>query len=156
MIIKTTRFGEIEVPEELILAFPSGLPGFPDEKKFALFPYEPESPFSILQSLAEPDLAFLLADPYRFFNDYSFELDDELTAELGFSPDNLPQVFSVATIRDKLENMTVNLIAPIVVNWQQRTGVQLIIDSKLYSVRQPLFPADGQANAAAPTSAQGG
>lgn len=46
MNIKTTRFGEIEVPEECIIAFVDGLPGFADETKFALFPYEPESAFS--------------------------------------------------------------------------------------------------------------
>ena len=48
MNIATTRFGEIEVPEECIICFADGLPGFPDETKFALFPYEPESAFSIM------------------------------------------------------------------------------------------------------------
>lgn len=140
MKIKTTRFGEIEAPDECIIHFASGLPGFPNEKSFALFPYEPDSPFFILQSAANPDLTFLLADPYRFFNDYAFELDDRLAEELGFSAKNPPQVYVVTTMRETLAKMTVNLLAPIVINWIQRIGAQLIVESKLYSVKQPLFP----------------
>lgn len=140
MNIKTTRFGEIDVPAECIIEFKGGLPGFPEEEKFALFPYEPDSPFSLLQSILNPDLTFLLTDPYRFFNDYAFELDDRIAVELGFSTEVLPQVYVVATMRESLEKMTVNLQAPIVVNWNQRTGVQLIMESRFFSVKQPLFP----------------
>ena len=140
MIIKTTRFGELEVPEECIIRFAGGLPGFPEEIEYALFPYEKDSPFSIMQSITNPDLTFLLADPYRFYNDYMFELDDQLAAEWGFSADNPPHVYTVATMRDTLEQMTVNLLAPIVINWPKRIGAQLIIENKYYSVQQLLFP----------------
>ena len=140
MNIKTTRFGEIEVPEECIISFADGLPGFSGETKFAIFPYEKDSPFSIMQSIINPDLTFLLADPYRFYNDYMFELDDQLAGEWGFSADNAPHVYTVATMRDTLEQMTVNLLAPIVVNWIKRIGAQLIIENKHYSVQQLLFP----------------
>lgn len=140
MKIQTTRFGEIEVPEEMIVQFPGGMPGFAGEEKFVLFPYEKDSPFSILQSITNPNLTFLLADPFRFFNDYVFELDDEMAKELGFSDGNPPYVYTVATLKDSLEMMTVNLLAPIVVNWEIRAGVQLIIENKNYSVQQRLFP----------------
>ena len=140
MNIATTRFGEIDVPEQCIITFAAGLPGFPEETQFALFPYEQDSPFSILQSISNPDLTFLLADPYRFFNDYAFELEDQAAAEWGFSEENPPHVYTVATLRDTLEQMTVNLLAPIIVNWSTRIGAQLIIENKHYSVQQLLFP----------------
>ena len=140
MNIKTTRFGEIEVPEECIILFEGGLPGFPGETEFALFPYEKDSPFSIMQAIVNPDLTFLLADPYRFYNDYEFELDDQMALDWGFSAENPPHVYTVATLKDTLEQMTVNLLAPIVVNWVTRIGAQLIIDNKNYSVQQLLFP----------------
>ena len=156
MNIATTRFGEIEVPEECIICFADGLPGFPGETKFALFPYEQDSPFSILQSISDPDLTFLLADPYRFYNDYVFELDDQAATEWGFSADNPPHVYTVATLRDTLEQMTVNLLAPIVVNWVKRTGAQLIIENKHYSVQQPLFPEGIKMKPAPKQTGQGG
>jgi flagellar assembly factor FliW len=140
MNINTTRFGEIEVPEECIIQFVDGLPGFPGETSFALFPYEKESAFSIMQSVSNPDLTFLLADPYRFFNDYAFELEDAMAKEWGFSTDTPPHVYTVATMRDTLEQMTVNLLAPIVINWPKRIGAQIIIENKYYSVQQLLFP----------------
>ena len=156
MIIKTTRFGELEVPEECIIFFEGGLPGFPDETKYALFPYEQDSPFSILQSVINPDLTFLLADPYRFFNDYAFELDDQMAKEWGFSADNPPQVLTVATMKDTLEQMTVNLLAPIVINWKTRTGAQIIIESKYYSVHQLLFPEGIKVKPAPKETGRGG
>ena len=156
MNIKTTRFGEIEVPEECIIRFVEGLPGFADETQFALFPYEPESAFSIMQSIQNPDLTFLLADPYRFFNDYMFELDDRMASEWGFSADNPPHVYTVATMRDTLEQMTVNLLAPIVINWEKRIGAQLIIENKHYSVQQLLFPEGIKMKPAPKQTEQGG
>ena len=156
MNIKTTRFGEIEVPEECIISFVDGLPGFADETKFALFPYEPESAFSIMQSIQNPDLTFLLADPYRFFNDYMFELDDRMAAEWGFSAENPPHIYTVATMRDTLEQMTVNLLAPIVINWPKQIGAQIIIENKLYSVQQLLFPNGIKTNQSPKETGQGG
>lgn len=156
MMITTTRFGEIEVPEECIIEFANGLPGFQAETKFALFPYEPESAFSIMQSITNPDLTFLLADPYRFYNDYAFELDDQMAVEWGFAADNPPLVYTVATIKDSLEQMTVNLLAPIVVNWSRRIGAQLIIENKNYSVQQLLFPEGLKMKPAPKKTGQGG
>ena len=140
MIIKTTRFGEIDVPEECIMNFADGLPGFPAETKYAVFPYDTDSPFTIMQSISNPDLTFLLADPYRFYNDYIFELDDAMAKERGFTEENPPLVYTVATMRDTLEQMTVNLLAPIIINWPKQTGAQIIIENKYYSVQQLLFP----------------
>ena len=156
MNVKTTRFGEIEAPDECIIYFEGGVPGFPDETKYALFPYEPDSPFSILQSITNPDLTFLLADPYRFYNDYVFELDDQMAAQLGFSEENPPHVYTVATMRDTLEQMTVNLLAPVVINWLKRTGAQIIIENKFYSVQQPLFPEGIKVKPAPKETGRGG
>ena len=141
MILQSTRFGEMEVAEELIMDFPQGMLGFPDEKKFALMEYKPDSPFYILQSVGDVDLTFLLINPFAFFNDYEFSMDDALIAEIGLTPENPPLVFNIATIRDKLENMTVNLAGPVLLNARDRKAVQLVIEKTEYPTRYPLFPA---------------
>lgn len=140
MKIQTTRFGELNVPMECIIRFVSSLVGFPRHKKFALFPYEENSPFNILQSVSNPDLTFVLVDPYRFFNGYVFELEDELAAEIGFSAENPPGVYALTTLRDKIENATINLLGPVLVNWENRTAVQVTLQNSPFEVRQPLFP----------------
>ena len=140
MKIQTTRFGELNIPAECIIRFVSCLAGFPRHKRFALFPYEENSPFHFLQSVSNPDLTFLLVDPYRFFNGYVFELEDDLAEELGFSAENPPGVYALTTLKGKIEDATVNLLGPVLVNWKRRTAVQVTLQNTSFAVRQPLFP----------------
>ncbi len=140
MKIQTTRFGELQVPAECIIRFASSLAGFPRHKRFALFPYEENSPFYILQSVSNAELTFLLVDPYRFFDGYVFELADDYAADFGFAADNPPAVYALTTLHDKLEDATVNLLGPVLVNWANRTAAQITLHNASYAVRQSLFP----------------
>ena len=140
MKIESTRFGELEVAEEQLIHFSYGIPGFPDEKTFVHMGQDDESPFSFLQSTTEVNLTFLLTDPFAFINDYEFVLEDDVAKELDLSLENPPQVFLIATVREKLADMTVNLLAPVVVNGVNRKGRQVILDKPEYSIRHKLFP----------------
>jgi flagellar assembly factor FliW len=140
MKIESTRFGELEVAEEQLFSFPFGIPGFPEEKSFVYILHDAESPFSFLQSTTEANLTFLLVDPFAFFKDYEFVLDDEVAKELDLSLENLPQVLLIATVKTKVAEMTVNLLAPLVLNGVNRIGRQVILDKKEYSVCHKLFP----------------
>jgi flagellar assembly factor FliW len=140
MIIESTRFGKLEVAEEQIICFSHGIPGFPEEKTFAYIMYEAESPFSFLQSATEANLTFLIVDPFAFFHDYEFIIDDEIANELGLSQENPPQVFLIAKVKGELADMTVNLLAPIIINRINRTGRQVILDRPEYSISYKLFP----------------
>lgn len=141
MKVQSTRFGELDIPGEQILDFPKGMLGFPLETRFALVEYKPDSPFHILQSVADADLTFLLVDPFAFFSDYEFAMDDAVLAEIGIKDDNPPTVFNVVTIRDSVENMTVNLAGPVLVNARDGKAAQLVIEKTEYPIRYPLFPA---------------
>ncbi len=140
MVIESTRFGSLEVDEQDIISFPQGLPGFREEKAFAFLPYGPESPFAFLQSVNQPELTFFIVEPFHFFADYEFELDDDLAREIGLVADCPFQVFCIVTVPDKLEEMTANLLAPLVINWRQRSAVQAVLDKKDYTTRHRLFP----------------
>ena len=144
MQIKSTRFGEFEVSEELIVQFPEGLPGFEDQKQFAFLPYtvdEDNSPFAYMQSVQDPDLTLLLADPFLFFKHYSLNLNDEDAAQLGLSDsEETAGVYGVVAVPEKIDQMTVNLVAPIVVNWKEQKGRQIILDRSPYSTKHRLFP----------------
>ena len=141
MLVQSTRFGELDIPEEQILDFPHGMPGFLEEKQFVFMEYQPDSPFYFLQSVSDADLTFLMINPFAFFNDYEFAMDDELLAEIGLSDENPPLVFNIASVKDTLENMTVNLAAPVLVNSRDRKAVQLVIEKTEFPTRYPLFPA---------------
>lgn len=140
MVIESTRFGSLEVEEKDIVQISHGLPGFPEEKAFAFLPYGPDSPFAFLQSVTDPNLTFMLVEPFLFFVDYQFELDDEFAKGLGITEDTPPQIYTIVTVPEKLEEMTANLLAPIVVNWKSRQAAQIILEKTAYTTRHLLFP----------------
>ncbi|QDR81965.1 flagellar assembly protein FliW [Sporomusa termitida] len=140
MLIQSTRFGEIEIADSALIRFPAGLPGFPAEHAFAFLPYQPDSPFAFLQSATDPDLSFVITDPFPFFKEYCFKLEDTIIAELGLADDNPPKIVNIVRIPEKTEEMTANLLAPIVINWVSRTAMQIVLEKSPYTVRHRLFP----------------
>jgi len=76
--LQSSRFGEIQVPDEAVLDFPSGLIGL-GGRRFALLARSEESAFVWLHSMDDPELAVPVTNPWRFFEGYEVELgDDEL------------------------------------------------------------------------------
>ncbi len=119
MNIESTRFGQLNVSETDMINFPQGLYGFPDEKSFVLISHQIDSPFAFLQSASEPNLFFLLLETLKISKEYEFELNDQTVTELSLSLDNAPQIFNIVTNTGKVDDMTVNLLAPIVINVKQ-------------------------------------
>lgn len=140
MLVRSTRLGELEVAETQVIEFPYGLPGFLDEKKFALLPCEEGNPFTFLQSMSEPNLTFVTVEPFVFFSDYEFSLADGIAEELGISTDNPPHVLNIVSIPENPEEMTANLLAPLVINTQERVAVQFVLEKTAYTTRHRLFP----------------
>lgn len=140
MLIKSTRFGEIEVNDDLLVVFPDGLPGFSDEKQFAILPQGKDSPFAFLQSAANPDLTFVIVDPFAFFKDYNFELSDEIAQNMNLSEKNPPHVYNIVTLKDGIEQATANLLAPLIINPETKEAVQVILERTCYTTRHKLFP----------------
>ncbi len=144
MKINTMRFGDIDVEERQIFTFGKGLPGFPKERQFAFLPHDDGSDnkpnFAYLQSLSTPELTFLLADPFAFFPDYEFTIDDETELRLGTSTQNMPMVWCISMILNKVEDISANLLAPILFNVENNMAMQMILENSKYSTRHRLFP----------------
>lgn len=84
MLVQSTRFGKIDVPEGMMLTFSDGIPGFSEEKKFAYLTDDVNSPFAYLQSAHDPDLTFMVVDPFSFFRHYSIDMDDQVLRDMDF------------------------------------------------------------------------
>ena len=139
--VDTVRFGEIEVEEDKIVHFEQGIPAFEDEHEFLVIPYDAESPYYFMQSLTTPDLAFLLTVPFVFFPDYEFELDDEVLKHLGIKQQEEILIYALITIPGgKVEDMTANLMAPVVINTTNMQARQVVLDRSGYTTRHRLFP----------------
>jgi flagellar assembly factor FliW len=143
MKVHTTRFGDVEVPEEHVISLPGGVLGFPESKRFILLEHDSEgTPFKWLQSVDSPALAFIVMDPNLMIPDYRVELDPE-SAELfgvGEATENLATMSIVNVPRDNPVAMTVNVRAPIVVHLTKRVGRQVILPNEEYQIRHRIFP----------------
>ncbi|MBQ2473284.1 MULTISPECIES: flagellar assembly protein FliW [Lachnospira] len=144
MKVETKWFGTIEVGEEQILTFEKGIIGFEDWKKYTLI-YDAEkgveeSSIFWLQAIDEPTLALPIMDPTLVYEGYDPIVEDEIINTLG---DNIADatllVVCTVTVPEKLENMTVNLKAPVIINMDTNRGVQLIADNDDYQVRYPIY-----------------
>lgn len=138
MLIKTTRFGEMEIEQSQIINFPQGLPGFGDKKGFIPIEYKKGSPFKFLQSLEEPDLAFVIMDPFKIFNDYELDITEQDKERLEIDKPEDVNVYVIATIGQGGTSLTVNLQAPLVFNIAKSLGKQVILHQSPYPTRYPL------------------
>ena len=137
-------FGELDYSTAAVFQFPEGIPGFDDQTAFVFLEQSQTHPLVFMQSLVHPGLCFiavpgLVADPT-----YHPDLSPEDLALLGLSLDPAPQTGSdilcltLVTVSEQA-GPTVNLASPIVLNLRNRKGVQAILPSSGYSLRQPLL-----------------
>jgi len=141
MRFATDRFGDIDVPDERMLSFPDGLPGFPNARRFTMVEVPESDAFFWLQSLDDPSLAFLAAVPWPFFPNYEPELSepDQEALELTAAGDAL--VLCLLTVHREERNVTANLLGPVIVNERTRVGRQVVLAESSWPVRAPLQAA---------------
>ncbi|YCI23180.1 flagellar assembly protein FliW [Paenibacillus sp. Z3-2] len=99
-----------------------------------------DTPFNYLQSVREPALAFLLASPFMFVPDYSFELSEADKEELEIQ--DQVSVYSIVTIQAEANKSTMNLLAPVVLNPEKRVGKQVVLHQSSYETRHLIWAAD--------------
>ena len=146
MEINTRDFGLIQVEEDAIYEFSEGLYGFENEKRFAIFEKSFEDiSFLYLQSFRHLDPCFLVFEPWELYPDYQPLLsDDDMEACQADTVDDL--IFLViATVPSSIENLSINIKSPVVLNPKTKKGRQVILQNKDYSVRYLPFQKDGKA-----------
>lgn len=121
-----TRLGEQKVSLDRVLRFPRGLIGYEDKRDFVLLQIREEVPFLVLQSLEDPGLGLMVADPYSFVDDYSIRLSDAEQHMLNVDrPGQVSVLVTVSIPAGKPEDTCLNLIGPVVINHEARIGLQV-------------------------------
>jgi flagellar assembly factor FliW len=139
MTIDTIRFGPVEIGEEKILRFKSGLPGLEEYGRFAVLRFEDSYPIVWLQSVDSGEICLPVIDPFSVSPGYVFDLTDADVEELGVSGPEDIQVLSVLVIPENVEQMTANFAAPIVINTSSGESKQIILGGGDHSARAPIF-----------------
>ncbi len=134
MEVQTHRFGVLTVKRDEIITFPHGFLGFPDYKQYVLI--EPtDSVFWFLQSVDDPDLAFVLIPPEILRPDYEASVDKAQVADIKLAAPENSLVFSIVTVPQNTAAMTANLQAPLVINKECGLAKQLVLMDGRYQVR---------------------
>ena len=140
MQIDTIRFGQVNIDEKKLILFREGILGLEGLKTFALLQFEESYPIIWLQSVDDGDVCLPVLDTFAVMPDYVFNIDDEDVKQLGLKgPEDL-HVISVLVIPDNIEQMTVNLAAPIIINTITGKAKQIMLGGSDYNVRTPIFP----------------
>lgn len=140
-LVFATRFGEVKLRKDRLISFPQGLFGFRECTSFGLtrLPNVDESPILLMQCVNEPSVAFLVADPKVL--GLKIEGDDESEALTGTNMAKTDtQFLSILTLYDNGDSyyLTANLKAPLLVDSNQRTGVQYILSNKNYTTQHKI------------------
>lgn len=135
MKVNSTRFGSFEVKEKDILTFPEGLVGFAACKRFVIYNKEKSFPFFWLQSIEDPKLAFVIADPAIFFADYKISARKQELAVINAKNAGDLIICAIISISRDPFRMTANLQGPLVINTVNRKGKQLVLVDTNYTTR---------------------
>lgn len=134
----TTRFGEVTFAESDVIEFPWGLPGFTDLRRFLALSLAEQPNFVWLQSLEDGAVALPAGDPWQVFPSYDPRLPAYATAALQLEQPDDFTILCVVVVTKEAADMTMNLMAPIVVNLKTRRARQVMLENSGYSVREPL------------------
>ena len=138
MKIQTKFHGALDIQAEQLWEFPKGIPGFEDEKEFALLPIEGNNMFQVLQSTTTADIAFIVASPYTLVADYSFEVDEPTIDLLGIEKEEDVFVLAVLSLKEQIDSSTINLQAPLIFQKNTKKAKQMILNDNTFSLRHPI------------------
>ncbi len=120
------------------IEFADGLIGLPERRAFLLSRAAAPGTFW-MESTEHERLAFLLVDPFPFFDGYSVELDSaQLRDVLADDPSDIA-VLAIVTLPPEPDGVcTANLQAPLAINLRTGRARQLVLTRTDYGTRCPL------------------
>lgn len=139
MNIQTKYHGELTIEETDIIQFENGIPGFLHEQEFIILPLTEDGIYSVMQSVRTSQLAFVITNPFIFYKDYDFTLEDVIVKQLDIEAITDVKVFNILTLQEPFEKPTVNLQAPIIINTKNNQAKQVILNNESYKTKHPLF-----------------
>lgn len=141
--IVTTRFGTVKVRPDKIITMTAPFLGFPGSRHFMLRPHGEESPFMWLQSLDEPGLAFVVIPAAILAPQYQPAVPESIRQELAATPGSQLDTLLILTIpKENPQEMTANLLGPMVINAESRLARQVLQDPTRYDACWPVFTVD--------------
>lgn len=121
-----SRLGPREVRLDKIIRFPRGIIGLEQLRDFTLLQIAEGAALLVLQSMEQPGLGLLVADPYSFVPEYNLRISDaEQLLLKARSAEDLAVLVTASIPPGKPEETALNLLGPILINHRERRGLQV-------------------------------
>jgi flagellar assembly factor FliW len=134
---ETQHFGNIEFDDASVVVFPAGLPGFEERRRFLALHFPESAPLVYLQSLEDGELCFVALPVRAVDAEYRLCIGEEDLEILGLEGGRQPvigsDVLALAVVSIRESGLSANLLAPVVVNLNNRLAVQAIAPDSSYS-----------------------
>ena len=127
MLIETSRFGTLDLDENVFIEFPWGIPGFEQVKRYVLLEHR-QGPFQWLQAVDEPSLAFVVCEPEVVGLRYSVPREKAMSVGLE-APEDLVVLIMVSFDRQQ-KSISPHWRGPMLFNSSSRLGYQWSMDEE--------------------------
>ncbi|WP_123042222.1 flagellar assembly protein FliW [Cohnella candidum] len=118
--------------------------GFAELSNFVLTPVDESDPnpsFAYLQSEEDPEIGFLVTDPFRFVSSFEIGLSSQEEEALGVEDLENVAVLAIVTIAEPFVRSTLNLLAPLLINTKNLKGKQVVLPPESPYSTKTLFLA---------------
>jgi flagellar assembly factor FliW len=136
MIVKSDRFGAVEVDTADVLSFPTGIVGFPREHEFVLIRKTDSQVVGWLQSVHTSYLTLPVVSAHVLAPRYPDVAIEPFAERAGLGTDVEELAILAVLSAPPGQPATVNLMAPIIVNAVTRTGAQVLLDGTRFTTRE--------------------
>ncbi len=134
-----TKFGEIDFEENEIIVLPKGILGFSQLTRYILLEKEESGPFKWFQSVEDPNVAFVIADPLSFFPNYKLEIDEKELEELNYTNSRDLTTYVIVTVPQDASLASADLLGPLVINAKKRLAKQAVMSNSPYTTKHYLL-----------------
>jgi len=141
MLIDTDRFGRFDTKDSKVIVFPSGVPGFEELHQFIILEIAQTKPIYWLQSTENKFVALPVILSFEILDGYYIDIRDAEMENMHVESQNDLLVMNVVVIPENIQDMTVNLAAPIIINAKRGIGKQIIVDALELPLRFPVYEA---------------
>lgn len=116
------------------VTFEKGLFGLEEYKEFTLMDVDDIKPYKVLQSIKDENIGLVLISPFEIYREYEVELDKGTIEEIKINSEEDIMLYTTVNIN----SATTNLRAPIIINFKEKLGKQIILQNEEYQIKHPI------------------
>lgn len=136
------------VRPENVFSFPEGLLGFQKIKDYVFILNDKVKPFLFMHALDGSDICFVCVESFLIYPNYQVKLPDAFVESLEISNPADVLLLNLVTVKQKVEEISANMVSPLVINVKRRLGRQMILENSNYDMRYKIWDAISRSEAA--------